>query len=309
MVEVITPIHNDDVSLLWRNICSVKAQIVPCVQTVVDDASDKELSEKYRKLCEENNVLFLRLDENVGPGLARQYGVDHGMGMEYIMFLDADDVLFPNAAKELEKELIRTNTDIAIGEILFEDPQGDKLIKYPTNVTYCCGKLYKRSVMQKNDIRFCDKLFYNEDSYYNTVYRYFCAAEAVVAIPVTIWCNNRNSVTKRSDYVYAEKYNIEYAKSNIFMIDRLFKVNRSGNFGVQFGQLYNAYQDEIVFKHDLKELNSLIAQYITPIIAQLESANDFYNAYATRTVTHRGGVLYQHSPKEFLALVKNGMKS
>ena len=306
MTEVITPIHNDDVSLLARNIASVKAQLRPCIQFVVDDCSDIENSKKYEALCEQNNVYYARLDKNVGPGLARQYGVDNGINTPFIMFLDADDVLFPTAVLNLENELIKNNTDMAIGEILFDDPNNSQLLKYPQNVTYCCGKLYKRELIEKHNIRFCEHLFYNEDSYYNTVYRFFCEKEAVLSTPVTIWCNNQNSVTKSKEYVYAEKYNYEYVKSNIYMIDTLAPINDKINFGIQIGQLYNSYQDELVYGHDTTEIDKLIVTLITPRMDTLMAAEGFYSAFSQRIQTNLNGVLYPESAVSFLERLKNG---
>lgn len=57
--------------------------------TVVDDCSIKscdEIKEKYP------TVNFLRLEQNSGPGIARQYGIEHTNSM-YIMFIDTGDYI------------------------------------------------------------------------------------------------------------------------------------------------------------------------------------------------------------------------
>ena len=82
-VDVVIPAFNVPENILFRCLSSIACQtIVNDVDvTIVDDASEEGYNEMYQKLADkfENllNVKVLRYEENGGPGVARQYGMDN----------------------------------------------------------------------------------------------------------------------------------------------------------------------------------------------------------------------------------------
>src|SRR5690242_9351310 len=91
LVSVITPCYNAAPFVL-ETLATVRAQTYGAVEhIVVDDASTDASWELVRHAP---GVRAYRLERNRGGAHARNVGVGHARG-EYLMFLDADDLLAP----------------------------------------------------------------------------------------------------------------------------------------------------------------------------------------------------------------------
>lgn len=109
---------------------SVQMQTEPVEIIIVDDASDDETLEVARSLVDERTAV-ISLPENVGLSGARNAGIQAANG-RYILPLDADDMLDPNACQVLADALDRDrNIDVAYGAVLFVDEDGKTPTKYP----------------------------------------------------------------------------------------------------------------------------------------------------------------------------------
>lgn len=108
-VDVIIPAHNPG-PYLRDALNSVMAQTYRDWHIyVIDDASDGDMSRlvnRYKK------TTYIRLDENGGPGHARNYGIAQGDG-RLISFLDADDIWEPRKLEYSVREFQR-NPDIGM---------------------------------------------------------------------------------------------------------------------------------------------------------------------------------------------------
>jgi len=92
LVSVIIPCYNQG-RFLRQAIHSALTQTYKKVELiVVDDGS----SDDIRTICEEYDLINYVRVERVGLSAARNIGVMHSRG-SYVLFLDADDVLYPNA--------------------------------------------------------------------------------------------------------------------------------------------------------------------------------------------------------------------
>ncbi len=100
-VSVIIPLYNK-VDYIDETLASLVAQERhPDEVIIVDDCSTDGSLEtaklfilKYFKTMPETRVHFIELDENKGPGFARNEGLKFASG-DYVIFLDADDVYEP----------------------------------------------------------------------------------------------------------------------------------------------------------------------------------------------------------------------
>ena len=110
LISVIVPCYNA-APFVAETIESVLRQTHPCVEViVVDDASTDgswEVVQSYR-----DQITAFRLDENRGGSHARNRGAEIARG-EYLMFLDADDVLAPDTLAGLVAALHERDADIA----------------------------------------------------------------------------------------------------------------------------------------------------------------------------------------------------
>jgi glycosyltransferase involved in cell wall biosynthesis len=109
-VTVIIPTYNR-ARFLVLAIESALAQTHPSVEVVVvDDASTDDTGERVRALASER-VRYFR-QENAGVSIARNRGIENTRG-RYLMFLDDDDILVPDAV-ERSLEVLEKNPEIGI---------------------------------------------------------------------------------------------------------------------------------------------------------------------------------------------------
>ena len=87
-LDIIIPFYNN-ITGLELTLNSVVFDLPNINVTVVDDCSDVDYSD-IKELFP--TVQFLRLEKNSGPGIARQYGIDHTFN-QYIMFVDTGDYI------------------------------------------------------------------------------------------------------------------------------------------------------------------------------------------------------------------------
>jgi teichuronic acid biosynthesis glycosyltransferase TuaG len=95
-VSIITPSFNSS-KFIAETIQSVQNQTYKNWEMIiVDDASTDETEAIVRAIIEKDNrIQFYKLDENSGPAVARNTGIEKASG-DYMTFIDADDIWFPN---------------------------------------------------------------------------------------------------------------------------------------------------------------------------------------------------------------------
>ena len=119
MSDIIIPIYNSG-NTLEKTLMSLKLQtLIDKINIyLIDDNSIEnydELLNKYKDM----NINYLKLDKNVGPGQARQKGLEISNG-EYKLFIDSDDLFYDSdSVKKLYEEIIK-GYDYVIG-ITYEE--------------------------------------------------------------------------------------------------------------------------------------------------------------------------------------------
>jgi len=78
---------------------------------IVDDYSTDNTLSKVRTYSTNLNLQIAHLDKNSGPGIARNKGVTLAKG-EYVLFLDGDDLLVPNALARLSELMQKNDYDL-----------------------------------------------------------------------------------------------------------------------------------------------------------------------------------------------------
>lgn len=225
MVNIIIPIYKakDTLPMALDSLCvqTKKTFIV----TLVNDADNEDYTDiindyKNRGL----HIHYLELSENKGPGVARQFGIDNTTSCDYIMFMDADDIYYPNAVEMLYNEAKTKNADLVISNIETEkNGRPSKIIDVDSGlITWCFGKIYKLSYLRRNKIRFLDNLRLNEDSYFNLVSAGATSKKYKIKYTTYYWRDNKNSLTRRvSQEEFEKESNTQYLLSQIEAILKL----------------------------------------------------------------------------------------
>ncbi|MCI9433730.1 MAG: glycosyltransferase family 2 protein [Bacilli bacterium] len=200
MIDIIIPAYNAK-ETIFKTLASISLQTIKNSLNVyiVNDASDYNYQEEISFFKNWINIVELTLSKNSGPGIARQYGIDNS-NSEYIMFIDADDTFYNCYSVELlYKKIKETKTDLVISNILYE--RDNKREKYEANFVYMHGKIYKRSYLINNNIKFNDTRA-NEDNGFNNLLLLLGIKYDVVEEITYIYRENASSITRKNNREY-----------------------------------------------------------------------------------------------------------
>lgn len=244
MINVIIPCYNST-ETLPKTLDSLVAQTQSrFLVTVVDDCSEENMLKIVNDYENRLNISYLRLTENGGPGVARQAGIDNNSMCEYLMFLDADDMLMPQAIEVLNREANKNKPDILVSAFIQQNKYSiDKIVPSTEAMTWVHGKLYKASFLKENNIRFPDKVRLNEDGSFNTMAFGLTKNIFRTSTITTLWVDNKNSLT-RKDKDFAVTCLPSYIDGQIFafnfLMDKQVENPNSLSAGIIF--IYNYYQ-------------------------------------------------------------------
>ena len=176
---------------------------------IVDDCSNLN----YDDILEEYPYIsFYQLETNSGPGMARQYGIEHSDGT-YFTFLDTDDYFYDSGLETI-LEQINKNTYIKLYDFSYVYDDNNYLNDIWDDKTI--GSVYKRSFIEMYNIHFCKEGSYaNEDYGFSRACRIilrqlhsdgFAKANKLIKIPVFYEHIDKNSVTKKnnSEFFYTK---------------------------------------------------------------------------------------------------------
>jgi CDP-glycerol glycerophosphotransferase len=114
LVSVIIPIFRAE-STIVRAIESVTSQGIEGVEIIcVSDHSPDNSVEVVNQLSAKNpSITLIENPSNLGPGPTRNRGIEEAAG-DYIVFLDADDLLLPGSLNRLTKMLQTSQPDLVL---------------------------------------------------------------------------------------------------------------------------------------------------------------------------------------------------
>lgn len=212
-IDVIIPAYNVPDNILFRCLSSIACQdIVSDIEvTIVDDASTTQNYAEVVKAFESiMKITILRYETNGGAGVARQYGIDNTFN-EYFTCIDADDTLNGAFALKALRNGIEMNNGlyhmcVGVFDEVHEEKTDAILIEHQQDMIWMFGKLYRRSFIDKYNIRFHKSSRANEDNGFNTLIR-LCSSEQeqinFINAHVYYWHENPNSITRVNDCQYS----------------------------------------------------------------------------------------------------------
>lgn len=196
MIDIIIPAYNA-FETIGRTLNSIAKQIIRESLNVyiINDGSEKSYDYIISNFSSTINITEIKID-NSGPGAARQVGLDASSN-EFIFFIDADDIL-PDEYALLNLISIISESDLAQGFFVEKTETGSNTLE--PQYCYLHGKMYRRSIINKNNITFDVTRRYNgdiyEDTSFNILYTLCCNKIATTNEVVYIYEYNPNSITK-----------------------------------------------------------------------------------------------------------------
>lgn len=135
---------------------------------VVDDHSPEPLKDVIDEFKWKLHIKYIYTEQNGGPGVARQIGLNYcyEKNFDYVVFLDSDDLLFPQAIARLDQEIHFNDADLVSFSFWSEDKKtGGKKVE-AKNKTFIHGKIYRTEFLLNKNITF-PALRTNEDLAFN----------------------------------------------------------------------------------------------------------------------------------------------
>lgn len=217
IIDIIIPAYNVPDNILYRCLASIACQdIVSEVEvTIVDDASTTENYAEVIKYFEPIlKINLLRYETNGGPGVARQYGIDHTSN-GYLTFIDADDTFNGSFALKALRNGLEINNGLfqmcvgvfdEVHEEGLRPGEGPILMAHEQDLVWMFGKIYRRSFIDRYNIHFHESSRANEDNGFNRLFQ-LCTSdqEQINFIPAHVyyWHENPNSITRANDCQYS----------------------------------------------------------------------------------------------------------
>lgn len=236
MISIIVPIYNAE-KYLNESLSSIVNQSINDFEVIlVDDGSTDSSKAICKEWCAKDYRFKYKSQQNSGVSAARNLGIDNANG-QYICFLDADDC-YDSKYLETLLELVSGNDAVLCDYTRDEDLglSGDinevspkalimdviyERIKHPG--LYCF--LYKRSIIEDNNIRFTVGCIKNEDTEFYIKYLASCSEpvavtsykgyyyrpnpSSVMSAPITEQSFTSIEAAKRINHVLYSKHIIE----------------------------------------------------------------------------------------------------
>ena len=243
LVSVIVPIYNVE-KYLNKCIESIINQTYKNLEIIlIDDGS----TDKSGKICDrfekKDNRIKVIHQKNAGVSSARNTGIDSADGL-WIAFIDSDDWVEENYIKNLIENTSKDVDVVQCGyyriveekkeqincagklEIKNADEFLNGCLNPQTAYGLCHMKIIRKSII--NDIRFNEKIVVCEDALFNIQISRNMKYFKMIKQPLYNYRINRDSVVRRYDENYPEKY-----KKALKVIGDYLRINYTNNYKVR----------------------------------------------------------------------------
>lgn len=230
LISIIIPVHRFE-NCLYKCLDCLFAQTEQNFEIiVVDDHADNDIKTAIIPYLRDTRCHYIRLDEHLGPGGARNKGMEIAQG-EYIGFCDSDDWVDLNFYKKACELLSTTYADIAMcGQIReYDTPVKQPVYKCKYDelmvlngemafqiMTYnyqvdikvippCTNKVYRRSFLQKTGAHFQEKVYF-QDTIFSI--ETMLKANKVICVPQVLYhhLRRRNSIIQSFDEKHIDDF-------------------------------------------------------------------------------------------------------
>ena len=205
-ISVIIPVYNAE-KYVSRCIASVQAQTYSHWQMIlVDDGSKDKSLEICQKYAGADNRIHVIHQENAGPGIARNVGLEYAKG-KYVVFIDSDDYIekdYFQLLSEHDEDVVYIdvrNVDES-GSVLKEDYMSankglslDSILRRQMTGSINWGgvrKCLKLRVLQENNIKYTNHKI-GEEALYSFQVLWFAKSVAFIDRPLYSYVQRNDS--------------------------------------------------------------------------------------------------------------------
>lgn len=228
LIDIIVPMYNS-VDLIEKGLHSIAMQTISdkVTVTLISDGDKQNYEDIINYFSKKLDINYLVLKENMGPGVARQFGIDNS-NLPYIIFMDSDDSFGNPFSLEImlnEKIINKKRSYIAFSfyEIVKEN-SNITIHKNQSLKNWIFAKIYERDFLIKNNIKFSN-IKTNEDYSFNLIIEALCNKEEepiYINSIVYNWHPNQNSLTRNNPEEYSYKISdIQFVENMLWAFEIL----------------------------------------------------------------------------------------
>lgn len=232
LIDIIIPAYKAQESI-ERTVGSIAIQSMKdsIKVTIVNDCDSKNYDKVIKRYSDILDIQEIKLNKNGGPGVARQYGIDN-TSAPFFTCIDADDTFAGAFAIEiLYRNLMNDPKNVVSIGTFLEEHEELQFVPHIQDMIWMFGKLYKRSFIEKYNIRFNDTRA-NEDNGFNTIIR-LCSDEyekiAFIQDVVYYWHFKEDSITRINNCEYSYNQSFPGYTENMIYAIKVAKKNKPFN--------------------------------------------------------------------------------
>lgn len=170
-VSIIIPVYNVE-KYLKKCLISVINQTFQDLEIIlIDDGSSDSSSEIMKLFAKQDSRIRIITQHNSGVSVARNNGIRSATG-KYILFVDSDDTILPNAIEVLYNKAIETTSNLIIGNVKHILVNGKESIIYKRK-----AELYKQTSISGEE---CYVNLMDEKTFPPLVYLFFMERQIII---------------------------------------------------------------------------------------------------------------------------------
>lgn len=288
LVSVIMPVYKTE-QFIGESIESVARQTYDAIELLcVNDGTPDgafDICAEFQK-----QYPWIRLADNggnYGQEYTRNHGLDEAQG-EYVLFLDSDDILVPEAVERLVKSAKENRADMVMSgySMLYEDREVPALFSplvkeymttqafsqlvlevVPWNLVSCIGtKLYRRSLIEDSQLRFNEQYKFNEEGAF--IIEYLLISEHIACVNEPLYTYRiRQSGSTMSSYrprMFESLVRVNELVRQFFEKNGIFEQKKPYYYRKLFFLVVDSLRNEAVFgdRQSFRETVNTVSQYV-----------------------------------------------
>lgn len=247
-LEILVPQYDEDESVIVSLLKSIELQQQVDIKNdigviIANDGSDVILSDSFLAGFP-FDIRYIRC-EHKGVSATRNACLDAATA-DYVMFCDADD-MFVNMCgmyiifREMAGDGFNVMTSVFVEETKDFKTDEKVYINREMDSTFVHGKVYRRSFLINNKIRWNDALIIHEDSYFNCLAQKMATSIKYCQQPFYLWKWRDGSVCRHDPKYILKTYN-NMLDSNTALVIELQRRNKKQDAAFYVCMMiYNAY--------------------------------------------------------------------
>ena len=292
-ISVLMPVYNSEKFLLETVQAVINQSYINWELILVDDGSTDNSKEICTKLMNDDKRIKYIFQENLGVSHTRNVALENAQG-KYIVFVDSDDLIHEDYLKILINSIEKNNSDISVCNFIERKISNTGKVEditrefYPKEVMEMSemkdyimdfgnsgllnplwNKIYKREIIENNNITFDEKVETGEDFIFNL--QYFRKVKKISFIKDSLYYyirRNNNSITyKYIENMYEKGWEIHWLLES-FLKDMGF-YNEENAYVLYGNHLTGVFSAFLNLYHDHCKLTSKEKKaYIKKIISK-----------------------------------------